>query len=136
MSKNNVYEDECPNLCCWFVREITVSSKEKRCLYIQAYFQQNDRLDLLADYIKGVIRPSPCVLVLDVSSCLRGYIPIVFRAFFSVDGKRRSERSYTCAMFHCPLLYYTEMFCNCNLNNMISTACTVQKSMYCKKFYY
>lgn len=146
-----VYENYCPKLCCWFGKEIAISITEWEWLYIQIYFQQNDRLGLSIDYIKEVIR-YVYVLVKDVSSYLLGCVPIVFRFFlvdgkirsersytcrlFLIDGKRRSERSYTCAMFHCPLPHYTEMFCNCNLNNMINTACTVQKSIYYKKFYY
>jgi len=39
-----------------------------------------------------------------------------------IVGKKRSERSYTCTRFHCPLPYHSEMFCNCNLNNLINTA--------------
>lgn len=67
---------------------------------------------------------SECLLVKDVSSCLLGRIPIIFRFFlvhgkrrsersytcrlFLIDGKRRSERSCTCTRFHCLLPYYTE----------------------------
>lgn len=39
---------------------------------------------------------------------------------FLIDGKRRSERSYTFLRFHCPLPYYIEM--SCNPNNSINTA--------------